>query len=77
MKELLISDTGVPVPDETFEALVEAYKRSVDLRVSLCNASYFLRADPDGVRGRITALEKTMRTVSMTLADMLVLEEDE
>ncbi len=78
MKELMIGDTGgIFVPDKTFESLMEAYKRSVDLRVSLALASYHLRVDSDGVRDRIWALEKTIRTVSMTLEDMLVLEEDE
>ena len=78
MKELQIGDTGgIPVPDKTFEYLREAYNQALDLRVSLCEASYHLRADPDGVRDRISALEKTVRTVSMTLDDMLDLEEDE
>lgn len=49
----------------------------MDLRVSLCVASYHLRDDPDGVRDRISKLKKTMDMVSMTLEDMLNLEEDE
>lgn len=65
------------MPDETFDALVKASNLAVDLRVSLCKASYHLRVDPDGVRDYISKLEQAVKGVSMALDDILSLEVDE
>lgn len=78
MKEIQIGDTGgIPVPDETYDKLVDAYQHLLNCRVSVIQAYCPLKKESIDVREFLYRVEKEIVCLSMLIEDMTGLEVDE